>query len=119
MANGPVRIRQANSLEEASIVVAWLAENGVEAQVADPGNPGVMAFGVTDSEGIEIYVKDDATAQTARKLLEEHDRETKHAGPGDVEMTCESCNTKTRFAADTRGSTQECPECGAYIDIPE
>jgi hypothetical protein len=120
MANKPVCIRSTASLEEASIIVAWLATQGVEAQIADPGNPGVMAFGVTDPEGIEIYVKDEETAQTARKLLKEHDQEKGKAHhPGSVEMTCDSCGTKTRFSADTRGTTQECPECGAYMDVPE
>ena len=119
MAQEPVCIRHANNLEEASIIVAWLADQGVEAHIADPDNPGVMAFGVTDPEGIEVYVKDEATAQRARKLLEEHDRskESRDA-TGDVSISCEACGNSYGFTADQRGSTQECPECGAYIDVP-
>ena len=56
MANEPVCVRRAATLEEASIIVAWLAEHDIDARIADPGNPGVMAFGVTDPDGIEVYV---------------------------------------------------------------
>ena len=66
MSNEPVCIRKAHSLEEASIVVAWLAEQGVESQIADPDNPGVMAFGVTDPDGIDRVLQqiDVALART-------------------------------------------------------
>jgi len=118
MANEPVCIRHAATLEEASIIVAWLAENDVDAKIADPDNPGVMAFGVTDPEGIEVYVKDDETAARAKALLREHDARDRAADDGDeLTVTCEGCGGTFHFPAGQAGTTQECPECGAYLDV--
>ncbi len=118
MSNEPVCIRKAHSLEEASIVVAWLAEQGVDAQIADPDNPGVMAFGITDPDGIEVFVKDQATAERAEALLKEHDsRKAPESTNGEIEMTCNGCGKTLHFSTDLAGTTQECPECGAYLDV--
>ena len=118
MSTEPVCVRRTSTLEEASIIVAWLADNDVEAQIADPDSPGVMAFGITDPEGIEVYVKDQAAATKAKALLEEHDRKHHegHDGP-DIELTCEACGQQLHFSADYAGTTQECPECGAHVDV--
>lgn len=118
MANEPVCVRRAYTLEEASIIVAWLAEQGIEAKIADPGNPGVMAFGITDTEGIEVYVKDQATADKALSLLKKHQEQHGHdvVGP-EIEMTCDACGRKLHFPAGAKGTTQECPECGAHVDV--
>lgn len=34
-----------------------------------------------------------------------------------VEATCEGCGRKTAFPASVEGSVQECPKCGAYLDV--
>jgi len=120
MPNDPVCIRRTNTLEEAAIIVGWLEDRGVEAKVVDPANPGVMAFGVTDPEGIEIYVADAPTAKQATTLLAEHDREqAKSTGSGTIEVTCEACDMRHSFPVSQRGTVQECSGCGAYIDLPE
>ena len=123
MAGEPVIIRRTNTVEEADIIVAWLGEQGIEAKVYDHENPGVLAFGVTDSEGIEIYVADAETAERARKLLEQHDarRDAEEAKiPGStIEVKCEECGHVNSLPGYTRGSVQECEECDAYIDVPE
>ena len=123
MANEPILIRRTNTVEEADIIVAWLEERGVKATVPDRDNPGVLAFGVTDVEGIEIYVADAETAERARTLLVQHDRErgaeSATAGLADyVEVTCEECGQVNSFASDALGSVQECSQCGAFLDMP-
>ena len=123
MAEEPVMIRRTNTVEEADIIVAWLEERGVKAVVPDRDNPGVLAFGVTDVEGIEIYVADAETAERARTLLAEHDRQrgaqsTRDAPEDGVEVTCEECGQVNSFPRDAYGSVQECSECGAYLDMP-
>ncbi len=123
MSKNPVCIRRATTVEEAAIVVTWLEEQGVEATVIDPGNPGVMAFGVTDAEGIEVYVADTETAERARALLAEHDRkkevgEESRSLSETIEVQCEKCGTTSDFGGDQRGTVQSCSKCGGYMDVP-
>ncbi len=123
MANEPVMIKRTNTAEEADIIVAWLAEQGIEATVHDHDNPGVIAFGVTDTEGIEIFVADPEIATRAMELLEEHDQVLGGDIPADsgemVEVQCEECGHSNSYPVDLRGSVQECAECDAFVDIPE
>ncbi len=123
MAGEPVLIRRTNTIEEAGVVVAWLEERGVQAVVPDRDNPGVLAFGLTDVEGIEIYVSDAETAERARVLLAEHDEERSAESQaadsqGDIEVTCEECGQVNSFPSDALGSVQECSQCGGYLDMP-
>ncbi|MHC4695520.1 MAG: hypothetical protein ACYTFA_02130 [Planctomycetota bacterium] len=123
MASEPVLIRRTNTVEEADIIVAWLEEQGVKATVPDRDNPGVLAFGLTDVEGIEIYAADAETAERARTLLVQHDKErdaeSEAATPTElIEVTCEECGQVNSFASDAIGSVQECCECGGYLDMP-
>lgn len=123
MPNEPVCIRRANTMEEAEIIVAWLDEQGVQATVVDPNNPGVMAFGPSDAEGITIYVADAETADRAKALLAEHDKQhgqgSTTAPAGDtVDVTCAACGRVNSFSFDACGSVQECSECSTYLDVP-
>ncbi|UCE59922.1 MAG: DUF2007 domain-containing protein [Phycisphaerales bacterium] len=123
MADEPVMIRRTNTVEEADIIVAWLDEQGIEATVYDHENPGVIAFGVTDTEGIEIFVADAEIAERAKELLEEHDRlhaeEAAVTSGETVQVQCEECGHLNSYSDELRGSVQECAECDAYVDIPE
>lgn len=123
MVNEPICIRHANTTEEAEIIVAWLEEQGIEATVTDPSSTGVMAFGVTDTEGIEIFVADAQTAERAKVALAEHDKQ--HALDGGeaepeamIDVTCDECKQVNSFPSDSAGTTQECSECGGYLDVP-
>lgn len=123
MPNEPVCIRRVGTMEEAEIIVAWLDEGGVQATVVDPNNPGVLAFGPSDAEGIAIYVADAETADRAQTLLAEHDKQ--HAqgsakGPAGstIDVTCAECGRVNSFSLDACGSVQECSECSTYLDVP-
>ncbi|MFQ5590190.1 MAG: hypothetical protein ACE5HE_03410 [Phycisphaerae bacterium] len=121
MAGAPVLIRRTSTVEEADIIVAWLEERGIEAVVADRDNPGVLAFGVTDVEGIEVYARDAETAARAQTLLAEHDSERSDSpAPAEsrdpIDVTCDECGAVCSFPADTSRLVEECPECGAYVD---
>ena len=119
MADEPICIRHANTIEEAEIIVAWLAEQGIEATVTDPSSTGVMAFGVTDPEGVKIYVADAQTAERAKAALAGHDASDESAVAEEmIDVTCEECKHTNSFPPDYAGSTQECSECGAFVDVP-
>jgi hypothetical protein len=113
-------IRRTATVEEADIIIAWLSDRGIEARVVDRDNPGVLAFGLTDAEGIGICVADEKEAKKGAALLEEHDkeREARDAAVGEVEIECEECGTLLKFPASDRGTVQQCSECEAYVDIP-
>ncbi len=122
MASKPICVRRAGTVEEADIIVAWLNEQGVEASVLDHDSPGLLAFGVTDVEGVEIYVPDEDSAERAKVLLAEHDRTHAAEAIGSdleeqVTTKCEECGQVNSFPADLQGSVQECADCGAHLDV--
>jgi hypothetical protein len=120
----------ADSPGVAEVIVIWLGEQGVPAQVMNTatlgGLDGLTPWSSTGvaSAGIEIWVNDLAQADEARKLLEEHDkdiaakREKAASTVGPVAVVCEECGHETLFSGKQVGSTQECEECGAYLDVP-
>ena len=59
MIDKPVCIRRVNTLEEAQLLVAWLDEYEIDAIVMGAQNPGSLAFGVSDFEGIGVFVLQD------------------------------------------------------------
>ena len=114
-----VCVRRVGTVEQADIIVAWLAEQGVEATVTDRGNPGALAFGLTDAEGFALCVADQETAQRARDLLDKHDAEHAHEPTGDlVDVKCGECGETPTFERESGPSVQTCPDCGANIDVP-
>lgn len=36
---------------------------------------------------------------------------------GEFEVTCEECEQSITFPASAHGSVQDCPHCGAYVDV--
>lgn len=121
MSNEPVCVRRVDTIEEAQLLVAWLDDNEIDATIMGGQNPGSLAFGVSDFQGIRILVADDAIAARAAELLAEHD-----AGPRDnaaaepsVDMTCEECGAVTKFDSGEKNKVQTCSACGAFVDIPD
>lgn len=116
----PICIRRTTTMEEAEIIVAWLADNDIEATIGDRNNTGTFAFGVTDMEGIAILVADPQAAEKADSLLAEHDKEraAKFATMGPITAVCEDCGQSNQFPPTMAGSVQECNECRAFVDVP-
>lgn len=123
MANEPICIRRTATSEEADVIVAWLDDQGVKATVLGGDSLDVHALGLTDPEGVGIFVADAETAKRAEALLEEHDRTATRRGGrgklGSVMVKCDGCGHTNTFTADLCGTTQECARCGAYLDVPE
>jgi hypothetical protein len=66
---------------------------------------------------------DRADLERARSLLQEYDRRQHRRRPGrpsdegPVEAECEDCRKTSVFPAKHRGTVQNCPSCGAYVDV--
>jgi hypothetical protein len=37
----------------------------------------------------------------------------------DICITCDRCKKRIKFSVTKAGRTEECPECGAYVDVPD
>jgi hypothetical protein len=120
----------ADSLGSAEVIVVWLGDQGVPAQVMNGATQGGLV-GLTPlstsgvaSAGFEVWVNDVSQADRARQLLEEHHRdiaakrEEAAESVGPVAVVCEECGHETVFAGNQAGTTQDCQECGAYLDVP-
>ena len=68
----------------------------------------------------------DINSDRAKALIEEYEtgrreRKAKSASLGDEPMhvVCEECKEEADFPASKRGTVQDCPHCGAYVDVGE
>jgi hypothetical protein len=71
---------------------------------------------------LQVAAKDAEEAKEVLAALEtEAHAETAAADEAgdDVCLTCPECDAELSFPSDRRGHVEECPECGAYVDVPE
>jgi hypothetical protein len=123
----PVAIYTAASNLEASLVRDGLIEAEIEAFVVeDVSQAGVWMGGLVP--GIhkpQVWVDraDVARAKPVLLTFEQRAAERRDgsaasaAAASPIEVVCEECRSPASFPASMRGSVQECPECGAYIDV--
>lgn len=129
MHRDPKCVYVANSPGEADVVAVWLEEQGFPTRVMNMSTLGGIAgltpyspLGISPG-GIEVWVLDEPRAPQARDKLEEHSRTlvrqataaAEHGGP--IEVRCEECGKTTEFPAEKRGTVQDCPHCGEYLDV--
>lgn len=117
----------ANTMAAAVVTAAWLTEQGIAAEVMDlmtlGGLEGLTAWapGIS-ARGLEVWVLDPTKAPEARRLLAEHAaaqaRRVEEAKEGsDLEVVCEECGQTSVSPAAQRGTVQDCPHCGEYLDV--
>ena len=110
----------ASSFNQADVVAAWLQGHGIATEVMNRETMGGLVspvlMGVT---GVEVWVMDPAFAPEGIRLLGEHALELRVQKPDGppVEVACEECGKTSTFPAEERGSVQNCPHCGAYLDV--
>lgn len=126
----PKCVHVADSLSEAESVVHFLKGQGLAAEVMNPATLGGL-LGLTwlsrtgvSANGLEVWVNDAADAPQALARLKEFAAEqTRKAeekdAQGPVAADCEECDRTSTFPAAQRGTTQDCPHCGAYLDVPD
>jgi hypothetical protein len=116
----------------AAALAEFLTAKGFPAEVAQGGPIGQivdsLGFNEAPSPGLEVRVTDPAKADDARKLLAEHADAMKQARAaaqrraertGTVAATCEECGKSSEWPASAMGTTEYCPHCSAYMDIPD
>jgi hypothetical protein len=123
-------VYRAKNGAQAHLLVMALEEAGIKAEIqgtifhpasATADNLLTDAAPWWDAPRILVCAQD---AERARRLLLEWEaRERKKAQEAEasppIEAVCEECGSRSSFPAAQRGSVQQCPQCGAYVDVGE
>lgn len=114
----------------ADLVAAMLNNNGIMAEIKThmKESDGLVLTPFANSnmsDHLEIHVADLEQVQEAEELIAANEELVAQTAeklsappPEDVIVACEACGKSTLFAGALQGSVQDCPECGAYMDIP-
>jgi hypothetical protein len=120
----------ADSLGLAEVIVVWLADHGIPAEVMNPttlgGLDGLTWLSSTavGASGLEVWVMDPAQAGPARDRIAEHraqlaaHADEREAG-GQITALCEDCGKESSFPGSEAGKVLNCLHCGEYIDVPD
>ncbi len=122
----------ATELKAAEEVGAWLGTKGFPCEVVPPDVAASAPDGIGLTEapapGIEIRVIDVDQAGKAREAIDEQReaiqairarQEQRANRTGTATAVCEECGKASEWPAADMGSTQECPHCGRYMDVPD
>jgi hypothetical protein len=128
----PQTIHISSEFAAATAIAAWLTEKGFPAEAVRPNAVAAVPdnFGLVPEtgSGIEVRVVKAEHVEPAKQALADHRevlaeiraREEKRAArTGTVEAVCEECGKPSTWPANQMGSTQDCPHCHAYMDIPD
>jgi hypothetical protein len=131
-AHHPQCVLVAPEIGAARALADWLTDKGFPAEAVPP--PAVAAVG--DSlgisgetiSGIEVRVIKPEHVEPARQAISEQKAaieavRAKHkaraARTGTTTAVCEECGKSSTWPAAEMGTTQDCPHCGQYMDIPD
>ena len=114
----------------AEAVIQLLAANGIPAELAEAAPQEASALtGVseTPAEEFPIVVTDEAKVKDARELLATAEtmaavravRDKRLSRTGNVTVVCEDCGKSSDWPATAMGTTEVCPHCGGYMDVPD
>lgn len=124
MSHNELCVYDAGNVEEANIVVAWLADHDIKAILPDEHTIATLGMPTILPGHVEVCVTDRTQLAEARALIAEHNRHLKEhvaaAGVGgEIPATCEKCGTTSTFPYSEAGHVVECPECNEYLDVPD
>ena len=132
MADDPRTVFVADDHKLADAVIQLLAGKGIEAEaVSVPGHaesdPLTGATSGVTPEDFEIRVADPKQADAAKELLtdavatsmKQAIRDKRANRTGTVTATCEDCGKPSDWPASAMGTTEVCPHCQGYMDIPD
>ena len=110
----------------------WLTEKGFPAEPVMPSaiaNPG-DTLGLTEEAftGVEVRVVKPEHVEPAKLAIAEmheevaavRERQKKRAErTGTVTAICEECGKPSEWPASAMGTTETCPHCSSYLDVPD
>ncbi|MBS0261853.1 MAG: DUF2007 domain-containing protein [Planctomycetes bacterium] len=123
----PVAIYNASTNLQAQQVCMVLQQAGIEAFAVEDLSRGADWVGglIPEIHKPQVWV-DRGDSERARQVIANYEARAAalHGGPQvhdaqPIEMICEECEGQMTFPAAQRGSVQECPHCGAYVDVGE
>jgi hypothetical protein len=124
----PVAVYNARDNVDAHLVRNYLEQNGVEAFAAMDESPyGMWMFGLLpEIHKPQVWV-DRSAIELAKPLLMKYEQRLRlQAAPATgsaeregewIQAVCEECGTTSVFGASKDGTVQDCPHCGAYMDV--
>lgn len=125
----PRTVFVAENANLADAVIQLLAANNITAEVGPVAPVEVSALtGMSDApEEFPILVNDPKKAEEARELLASAEKmaavraavEKRANRTGTVTATCEDCGKSSEWPAKAMGTTEICPHCAGYMDIPD
>ncbi len=119
----PFKAYWAESNVEAHLVVQGLSTIGVEAFAdEDVSGASLWGFGRIGQFHQPIVWIDESDAERAAAVVKEFEDKKQalaraNANAADIEVPCEECEAVLFFPAAMNGTTQDCSQCGAYIDV--
>lgn len=123
----PIAAYNAQSNTDAHLVQQFLESQGIESSVAEDNSlVGQWTFGLLpEIHKPQVWVsREDAERVGELLTLFEERRRLRNvvdppAGTAPIEVRCEACGRTTTFAGNLQGSVQDCPHCGAFVDVGE
>jgi hypothetical protein len=122
----PVAVYNAANNAELYLVQNALADSGIEAFVTeDNSQVGTWALGlIPELHKPQVWVErsDVESATSILVAFEKRQAELQPAAGGsgeDILVACEECDKQSSFPGVQRGSVQQCPHCGGFIDVGE
>jgi hypothetical protein len=128
----PHCVRVVEEMTAARQLAEWLTEKGFPASVEMPelvATPG-DSLGITPESftGYEVRVAMTEHAEPARQALEDLKEEVaarmekvkkRSERTGTATAVCEECGKSSDWPATSMGTTETCPHCAAYMDVPD
>lgn len=128
----PLCVKVVDDIASARSLAEWLTEKGhpaitmVPDLVASTGD----SLGLTPETftGYEVRVMKEADAEPARQAFEDLKEEVtarmeklkkRAERTGTVTAVCEECGKSSDWPASSMGTTETCPHCDAFMDVPD
>jgi hypothetical protein len=125
----PRTVFVADSTRLADAVIQLLAANSIPAEVGPVAPVETSALtGESSAPGeFPILVTNPTKVEDARTLLADAEKlpalravlDKRSARTGTVEAMCEDCGKPSTWPATAMGTTEVCPYCGNYMDVPD
>lgn len=123
--NEPVPVWTTDTNADAQMLRNVLEEAGIEAYVTEDLSLTGIAGASSPNDLPQVWV-DSTNVDRAVALLTEIDHRLRERGSegidstmnnSPVDATCERCGKTSKFSPEARDSVQECPHCGAFMDV--